>query len=127
MMYLSPGVCSNSCLWSQRCHPTTSSSLVPFSCPVFPNIRVFSNESTLRIRWPKYWHFRFGISPSNEYSGLMSFGIDWFHHLAVEGTLKNLLKHHNSKAINSLVLSLLYGPTLTSIHEKPYWKNHSFD
>ena len=71
-------------------------SLLPPS--IFPSIRVFSNESILRIRWPKYWSFSFSISPSNEYSGLMSFRIDWFDLLAVQGTLKSLLQHHNSKA-----------------------------
>ena len=70
---------------------------------IFPNIRVFSNESALRIRWPEYWSFSFSISPSNEYSGLISFRIDWFDLLAVQGTLKSLLQHHNSKA--SILLS----------------------
>ena len=65
---------------------------------IFPNIRVFSNESALRIRWSKYWSFGFSISPSNEYSGLISFRMDWFHLLAVQGTLKSLLRHHSSKA-----------------------------
>ena len=65
---------------------------------IFPSIRVFSNESVLCIRWPKYWSFSFSISPSNEYSGLMSFRMDWPHLLAVQGTLKSLLQHHNSKA-----------------------------
>ena len=65
---------------------------------IFPSIKVFSNESVLRIRWPKYWSFRFSISPSNEYSGLISFRIEWFDLFAVQGTLKNLLQHHNSKA-----------------------------
>ena len=64
----------------------------------FPSIRVFSNESVLRIRWPKYWSFSFSISPSNEYSGLISFRIDWFDLFAIQGTLKNLLQHHSSKA-----------------------------
>ena len=64
---------------------------------IFPNIRVFSNESALHIRWPKYWSFH--ISPSNEYSGLISFRIDWLDLLAIQGTLKNLLQHHNSKAL----------------------------
>ena len=72
----------------------------------FPNIRVFSNESALHIRWPKYWSFN--ISPSNEYSGLISFTSDWFDLLAVQGTQKSLLQHHNSKHINFSVLSLLY-------------------
>ena len=92
---------------------------------VFPSIRVFSNESVLHIRWPKYWSFSFSISPSNEYSGMISFRIDWFDLLAVQGTLKNLLQHHSPKSINPSALIFLYGPTLTSIHD--YWKNHSFD
>ena len=65
---------------------------------IFPSIRVFSNESVLCIRWPKYWSFRFNISPSNEYSGLISFRMDWWDLLAVQGTLRSLLQHHNSKA-----------------------------
>ena len=65
---------------------------------IFPSIRVFSNESALPIRWPKYWSFSFSISPSNEYSGLNSFRMDWFYLLAVQGTLKSLLQHHSSKA-----------------------------
>ena len=74
------------------CHPL----LLPPS--IFPSIRVFSNESVLHIRWPKYWNFSFGISPSNEYSGLVSFGIDWLDLLTVQGTLKSLLQNHSSKA-----------------------------
>ena len=66
--------------------------------PIPPSIRVFSNESTLHIRWPKYWSFSFSISPSNEYSGLMSFRMDWLDLLAVQGTLKSLIQHHSSKA-----------------------------
>ena len=65
---------------------------------IFPSIRVFSSESVLRIRWPKYWSFRFSISPSSEYSGLISFRMDWLDLLAVQGTLKSLLQHHSSKA-----------------------------
>ena len=65
---------------------------------IFPSIRVFSNESALRIRWPKYWSFSFNISPSNEYSGLFSFSMDWLDPLAAQGTLKSLLLHHSSKA-----------------------------
>ena len=83
---------------------------------IFPNIRVFSNESALHIRWPKYWSFSFNISPSNEHPGLISFRMDWFDLFAVQETLKSLLQHHSSKASISLVLSLLYGPTLTAIH-----------
>jgi len=74
------------------CHPLL---LLP---SVFPSIRVFSNESVFHIRWPKYWSFSFSISPSNEYSGLISFRMDWLYHLAVQGTLKSLLQHHSSKA-----------------------------
>ena len=86
---------------------------------VFPSIKLFSNESALRIRWPKHWSFTFNISPSNEHSGLISFTMDWLDLLAVQGTLKSLLQHHSSKA------SILYSPTLTSIHDQ--WKNHSLD
>ena len=68
------------------------------SSSIFPSMRVFSKESVLHIRWPKYWSFRFSISPSNEYSGLISFRIDWFDLLAAQGTLKSLLQHHSSKA-----------------------------
>ena len=91
---------------------------------IFPSIRVFSNESVLRIRWPKYWSFSFSISPCNEYSELISFRINWLDLLPVQGTLKSLLQHHSSKA-SILWLSLLYGPTLTSIRD--YRRNHSFD
>ena len=80
---------------------------------IFPSIRVFSKELVLHIRWPKYWNFSVSISPSNEYSGLISFRMDWLDLLAVQGTLKSLLKHHSSKASIFLVLSLVYGPTLT--------------
>ena len=71
---------------------------LPFLPSIFPSIWVFSNESVLRIRWPKYWSFSTNISPSNEYSGLISFRIDWFDLPAVQGTLKSLLQHHRSKA-----------------------------
>ena len=86
---------------------------------IFPSIRVFSSESVLRIRWPKYWRFSFNISPSNEHSGLVSFSMDLLDLLVVQGTLKSLLQHHSS------ALSSLYSPTLTSIHD--HWKNHSLD
>ena len=99
---LSPRVCSDSCPLSQwwvmpsnhliLCHPLL---LLP---SILPSIRVFSSESALYIRWPKYWNFSFSISPSNEYSGLISFRIDWFDLLAVQGTLKSLLQHHSSEA-----------------------------
>ena len=87
---------------------------------IFPSIRVFSNESVPRIRWPKYWSFSFSISPSNEYSGLISFRIAWFDLLAVQGTHKDLPQHHSSKASIFLVLSFLYIATLASIHD--FWK-----
>ena len=93
----SPRACSDPCPLSQWCHPTISSSVFPFSSCLqsFPAL-VFSNESAFPIRWPKYWSF--SISPSNEYSGLISFRIDWFDLLAVQKTLKSLLQHHRSKA-----------------------------
>ena len=89
---------------------------------IFPSIRVFSNESTLHIRWPKYWGFSFSISPSNEYSGLISFRIDWFHLLAVQGTLKSLLQHQNSKASILWSSAFFRVQLLTSVHDK--WKNY---
>ena len=95
-----------------------------FLLSIFPSIRVFSNESVLGIRWPKYWRFSFSISPSNEYSGLISFRIDWLDIIAVQGTLKSS-PVKQLKSINSLALSFLYGPTLTYIHD--YWKDYSFD
>ena len=91
--------------------------------PIPSSIRVFSNESTLLMRWPKFWSFSISISPFNELLGLISFRMDWLDLLAVQGTLKSLLQHHSSKSINSLMLSFLHSPTLTSIHE--YWKNYS--
>ena len=95
---LFPGACSNSCSLSQWCHPTISSSVIPFSSCLqsFPE-SVFSNESVLHIRWPKYWSFSFSISPSSEYSGLNFFRMDWLDPLAVQGTLKSLLQHHSLK------------------------------
>ena len=100
------------------CHPLL---LLP---SIFPSLRVFSKQSVLHIRWPKYWSFSFSISPFNEYSGLVSFSIDWFDLLAIQGTLKSLLQPQ-FKSINSSVLSFLHSPTVTSIHD--YWKNHSLD
>ena len=91
---------------------------------IFPSIRVLSNESVLRIMWPKHWSFSFSISPSNEYSRLISFRIDWLEFFVVQGTLKSLLQK-KFKNINSLAPRFLYGPTLISIHD--CWKNHSFD
>ena len=91
--------CSNSCPSRQWCHLTISSSVVPFSsCLQSFKILGFSSESVLRITWPKYGSFSYSISPSNEYSGLISFKIDWCELLAVQGTLKSLLQHHSSKA-----------------------------
>ena len=90
---------------------------------IFPSIRVFSNESVLRFRWPKYWSFSFSIRPSNEYSGLISFRMDWLDLLAVQGTQESS-PTPQFKSINSSVFSFLYGSTLTSIHD--HWKNHSF-
>ena len=87
-----PGACSNSCPSSWWCHPTISSSVVPFSCPQSFPIRVLSSELVLCIRWPNYWSFSFSISPFNEYSGLISFWIDWFDLLTVQRTLKSLLQ-----------------------------------
>ena len=89
-----PRAYSNSCPLSRWCHPTLSSSVVPFSSHLqsFP-----ASGSVLHIRWPKYWSFSFSISSSNEYSGLISFRIDWLDLLAVQGTLKSLLQHHSSK------------------------------
>ena len=101
-----------------HCHPLL---LLP---SIFPSIRVFSNESVLHIRWPQYWSFSVSISPSNEYSGLISFRIDWFELLAVQGTLKSLLQHHSSKA-PILWCSAFFIVQLTSIHDN--WKSHSFD
>ena len=100
------------------CHPLL---LLP---PTPPSIRVFSNESTLRKRWPKYWRFSFSISPSNEHPGLISFRMDWLDLLTVQGTLKSLLQHHSSKA-SIFRHSALYSPTLASTHD--HWKNQSLD
>ena len=98
------------------CHP-----LLPPS--IFPSISVFSSESVLHIRWPEYWSFNFSISPSSEYSWLVSFRMDWLALLAVQGTLKSLLQHHSSKA-SILCCTAFFTVQLTSIRD--YWKNHSF-
>ena len=90
--------------------------------PIPPSIRVFQNESTLGMRWPKYWSFSFSIIPSKEHPGLISFRMDWLDLLAVQGTLKSLLQHHSSKA-SILQRSAFF--SLTSIHD--YWKNHNLD
>ena len=90
----------------------------PFILPsIFPSIRVFSNESALCIRGPKYWSFSFNISPSKEHPGPISFRMNWMDLLAVQGTLKSLLPTPQFKSINSSEVSFLYGPTLTSIHD----------
>ena len=93
--------------------------------PIPPSIRVFSNESTLRMRWPKYWSFSFSIITSKEIPGLISFKMDWLDLLAVQATLKSLLQHPQFKSINSSGLSLFHSPTLTSIHD--HWKSHRLD
>ena len=124
---LSPRVCSNSsCLLSQWCHPTILSSVIPFSSCLesFPASRSFSSESARPIRWPEYWNFSFSISPSNEYSALISFRTDRFDLLAVQETLKSLLWHHSLKA-SILRLSAFFKVQLTSVHD--YWRSHSFD
>ena len=120
-----PRAYSNSCLESVMpsnhlilCHLL----LLPPS--MFPRIRVFSKESVLRMRWPKYWSFSFSISPSNEHPGLISLRMDWMDLLAVQETLKSLLQHHSSKA-SILRCSGFFIVKLTSIHD--YWKNHGFD
>ena len=100
------------------CHPLL---LLP---SIFPSIRVFSDESALRIRWPNYWSFSFNISPSNEHPGLISFRMDWLDLLAVQGTQESS-PTPQFKSINSSALSFLYSPTLTSIHD--CWKHHSLD
>ena len=101
------------------CHPLL------LSPSIFPSIRVFSNESALRIRWPKYWSFGFSISPSNEQSGLISFRMDWLDVLVVHGTLKSLLQHHSLKAsilqCSSFFIVQLSHPYITTV------KNHSCD
>ena len=120
-----PRVYSNSCPSSVMpsnhlifCRPL----LLPPS--IFPSIRVFSNESVLHVSWPKYWSFSFSISPSNEYSGLISFRINWLDLLAVQGTQESS-PTPQFKSISSSVLRFLYSPTLTSVHD--YGKNHGFD
>ena len=119
-----PRVHSNSRPSSRWCHPAISSSL-PFSCcPQSLPASVFSNESTLCKRWPKYWSFSFSIIPSKEHPGLISFRMDWLNLLAVQGTLKSLLQHHSSKAW-ILQHSAFFTAQLTSIHD--HRKNHSLD
>ena len=109
------------CLHIQPSHPLLSP-LLPTS--VFPSIRVFSSKSVLHIRWPKYWSFSFSISPSKEYSELISFGQTGWISLQSKG-LSRIFSNTTVQSINSLALSFFYGPTLTSIHD--YGKSHSFD
>ena len=114
--------------WTSACQlpcPSDLLSSLLLLPSVFSSIRVFSNESALCIRWPKYWSFSFNISPSNEYSGLSSFRIGRLDLLAVQGTLRDSSPTPQFKSISSLALSFLYSPTLTSIYD--YWKNHSLD
>ena len=92
---------------------------------IFPSIRVFSNESALHIRWPKYWSFSFNISPSNEYPGLISFRMDWLDLLAVQRALKSILQYQNSKASILQCSAFFIVEHSTSIPD--YWKNHSLD
>ena len=115
--------CSNSCPLSQWCHPTISSSAIPFSICLqfFPNIRVFSNESALHMRWPKCWSFSFNISTSNIHPELISFRMDWLDLLAFQETQETSATPQ-CKLINSSALSFLYRPTLPSIHD--WWKIH---
>ena len=117
LMSIEPVMTSNHLI---LCHPFL---LLP---SIFPSIRVFSNESVLHIRWPKYWSFSFNISPSNEYSGLISFRMGWLDLLAVQGTLKSLLQHHSSKA-SVLQCSAFFTVQLSHPYMTDYWKNHSFD
>ena len=114
---LSPRVCSNSCPLSLWCHSTISSSAAPFSScsQSFPELQSFSNEPALCIWWPKYWSF--SISPSNEYSGLTSFKIDWFWFRCCLRASQESSPAPQFEDINSLSLSLIYGPILTSIHD----------
>ena len=122
-----PWVYSNSCPLSRRFHPTISSLVVPFSsCPQsFPASGSFPMSQFFASGGQSIGVSASAISPSNEYSGLISFRMDWLDLHAVQGTLKSLLQHHSSKSISSSTLSFLYGPALTSIHH--YWKNQSFD
>ena len=118
-----PRVCSNPYPLSQWCHPTISSSMVPFfSCLLsFLSIRVFSSDSALHIKWPKYWSFSFSITSSNDCSALIPFRTDSFDLLAVQGTLKNLLRHHDSKA--SILRCSAFFTVQLSVRD--YWKNYS--
>ena len=122
---LSPRVCSNSCPLSRWCHSAISFSVASFSsfCQSFPASGSFLMSWLVRIRRPEYWSFNFSISPCHEYSGLISFKIDGFDLLSVQGTLESS-PAPQFQSIDSSVLNLLYGPALTSVYD--YWKNHSF-
>ena len=122
----SPGICSNSCPLSRWCHPTISSSVIPFSsCPQsFPTSWSFSmSQFFAPVGQSIGASASASVLPMTDYSGLISFRVDWLDLLAVQGILKRLIQHHSLKSINSSALSLLYGPTLTSLHD--HWKNHS--
>ena len=126
---LSSGVCSNSRPLNRWCHPTISSFVVPFSCYLqsSPELGSFP-ELVLHIRWPKYWSFSLSISPSSEYSRLISFRIDWFDLLAVQGTLKSLLQHHSSKTsiIWHSAFFMIYSHIQTWLLQKPQlWLHRS--
>ena len=122
-----PGACSNSFMSIESVKPSNHLVLcLPLLLlpSIFPSFRVFSSESVLHIRWPKYWSFSFSISSSNETSRLIFFTIDWFDFLAVQGTLKSLLQHHSSKG-SILRCSAFFMVQLS--HPYDYWKSHSFD
>ena len=123
---LTPRACSNSCPSSRWCHPAISPSVIPFSSRLqyYPASGSFSRSQLFASGRPSIGSFSFSISPSNEYSGLISFRMDWLDLLAVQGTLKTS-PTPQFKSIHSLALSFLYSPTLTPIHD--YWKNHSID
>ena len=114
LMFIESGIPSSHLI---LCHPLL---LLP---PLPPSNRVFSNESTLRIRWPKYWSFSISISASNEHPGLISFRMDWLDLLVVQGTFKSLLQHHSSKA--SILRHSAFFIVQLSLHD--YWKNHSLN
>ena len=134
MNHSTPGLLSITNSWSSlklmSIESVMPSSHLILYCPLLllpsipPSIKVFSNESTLLMRWPKYWSFSFNIRPSSEPPGLISFRMDWLDLLAVQGTLKSLLQHHSSK-VSILLHSAFFIPTLTSIHD--HRKNHSLD
>ena len=123
---------SRSLLKLMSIEPVMPSNHLLLFCPflllpsIFPSIRVFSSESVLCIRWPKYWSFSFSISPSIEYSGLISFRMGWLDLLAVQGTLKSLLQHHSSKT-SVLWCSAFFMTQLSHLSIHHYWKSNSFD